>query len=247
MPAQLTANRRARTAALPAIVGTTVKTSRSASTKRTPSRKPQAASGASELRSTRRTAIVLVALFGMLAFTGALLKALDPGPLSQDLSTSLFAIGGDQNIERVFETRPSIRAGRWQHIYIHQSQSASGNAATLAQGAEGLADHFVIGNGDGCGDGEVQIGQRWSRQLSAGVVPGTRSISPDYISICVVGDFNRDRPTISQQSRLVQLVSALQKQLDIPASSIVLVTDNASPAGIGAGFPLDAFRNRIAH
>jgi hypothetical protein len=212
--------------------------------KRTVSQKAKAASA--EAKSSRRTAVVLFTLFGMLAFTGALLKALDPGPLAPDASTSLFAIGGDQSIERVFETHPPLQAGRWQHIYIHQSLSASGNAMTLGQGVAGLPDHFVIGNGDGCADGEVQIGQRWSKQQSAGVVPGTNGIKSDTISICVVGDFNRDRPTATQQSRLVQLVSALQRQLDIASGDVVMLTDTPSAAGTGARFPADAILSLIS-
>jgi hypothetical protein len=182
----------------------------------------------------------------MLAFTAALLKALDPGPLPADANTSLFAISDGQSIDRIFQTNPRLRNGRWRYIYIHQSLTASGNAMTLGQGPEGLADHFVIGNGDGSADGEVQIGRRWAEQQSAGAVPGTDRIDPNCVSICVVGDFNRGRPTPTQQARLAELVSALQRQLDIPGDRIILLTaSNKSTAGPGAYFPVADFRARL--
>lgn len=181
----------------------------------------------------------------MLAFTGALLKALDPGPLAPDASGSLFAIG-DQTMDRIFETRVPLRAEHWKYIYVHQSLTAGGDAMSLGQGPAGLADHFVIGNGDGCADGEVQIGRRWSQQLPAGVVAGTQGIKPDCISVCLVGDFNRSRPTPTQQARLVQLVNALQRQLVISANHVILIAKpTASSASMGIHFPVDDLRAQL--
>jgi hypothetical protein len=184
----------------------------------------------------------------MLAFTAALLKALDPGPLPADATTSLFAVapGSDQSIERIFQTNPPVRQGRWRYIYIHHSLTMSGNAMTLAQGPDGLADHFVIGNGDGSADGELQVGRRWTEQQSAGSVPGTDRIDPNCVSICLVGDFNRSRPTATQQARLAELTAALQRELGIPADRIILLTaSNRSTAGPGAYFPASDFRAHL--
>jgi hypothetical protein len=189
--------------------------------------------------------VVLTTLFGMLAFTGALLKALDPGPLAADASSSLFAIG-DQTMSRIFETAAPVRQSQWKYIYVHQSLTNGGDASTLGRGPGGLADHFVIGNGDGCADGEIQIGRRWTQQLPPGSVSGAEGINSSYISVCLVGDFNRQRPTITQQARLVQLVAALQHQLGISTDRVVLLSKrNLTPAGPGSRFPATEFRAQL--
>jgi hypothetical protein len=61
----------------------------------------------------------------------------------------------------------------------------------------------------------------------------------------MVGDFTRSRPTPTQQARLVELLKALQRQLGIPASRVVLRTDDASAAGTGSAFPAGPFRSQL--
>ena len=108
-----------------------------------------------------------------------------------------------------------------------------------------MGDHFVIGNGDGCDDGEIQIGQRWNQQLSALPPAGASKIDDACISICMVGDFDQTVPTQTQIRRITQLVSALQGQLHIPQESVLLVDNPKSPAGIGRYFPKLAFRSQL--
>ncbi|MDB5172078.1 MAG: hypothetical protein JWN51_851 [Phycisphaerales bacterium] len=194
-------------------------------------------------RSARRTWLVLGSLVGMLGFTGALLKALAPVPLTPDAPISLFAMGAEQSIDRIFETAAPLRDGRWHYVYIHHSRTSEGNALTLGQDTGGLTDHFLIGNGNGLTDGAVQTGPRWGQQLPA-VIPGM-DVTSDCISVCMVGDFTHSRPTPTQQARLVELVKALQHQLGIPANRIVLRTDDPSAAGTGSAFPVAPFRSQL--
>jgi hypothetical protein len=195
---------------------------------------------------TRRRVAVLVSLVAVLTLTSALLRALAPAPLNPQASSSLFAIEAPQSLDVVFSsTGVPVSAGRWHTIYIHHSGSLSGNAQTLAETAAGLPDHFVIGNGDGCGDGEIQIGQRWTQQLVAGVTPGADRIDPDCISICLVGDFNQARPTVTQQRRLAQLVSTLQSRMGISHKQVFFYSSIASPAGIGRYFSASDFESQI--
>ena len=192
--------------------------------------------------SSRRTWVVMTCLFGMLLSTGALLKVLDPGPLTQDASSSLFAIG-DQTIDRVFETNVPLRAAHWKSIYVHQSLTSGGDAMSLGRGQAGLADHFVIGNGSGCADGEIQIGRRWSQQLPSGLSDAARN---DSISICLVGDFNHNHPTATQEARLAQLVTALQHQFRISSEHVLLATRrNAGVLGAGTNFPVAELRSQL--
>ena len=73
----------------------------------------------------------------------------------------------------------------------------------------GLAYHFVIGNGTSSGDGEIEIGGRWKRQIHGG------HVHSDYlnnisIGICLVGQFHRDLPTARQLGALEELIRYLR-------------------------------------
>jgi hypothetical protein len=190
--------------------------------------------------------IVLVSLVAVLTFTSALLLAIAPAPLNPQATGSLLAVDAPQSFDELFEsTSVPIENNRWQYIYIHHSASPSGNADTLKGSDSMLADHFVVGNGDGCGDGEVQIGVRWKQQLPPGRTSGAQSILPSCISICIVGDFNESRPTPTQQRQLVQLVTALQSRLHVTGARIFFDSNATTPAGIGTYFPARDFRSQV--
>jgi hypothetical protein len=212
-------------------------------------RAPRAKKGADSaaVARARRNWIVLAGLAAFMATTGAILKTLAPAPLAPDAAGSLYAVGAEQSIGRIFDTRAPLKPGRWHSIYVHHSLTSAGDAASLGQNPGGIADHFLIGNGDPIADGAVETEARWNRQLEAGTISGVE-ISPDCISICIVGDFDHARPSPTQQARLLELVSALQQQLGIDSNHVVLgvASATASVAGIGRRFPADAFRRQLA-
>jgi len=197
------------------------------------------------VKNTHRRVIVLSTLITVLTLTSALLLALAPAPLTADASSSLFAIDAPQTMDAVFQTDSPVRTARWRYIYVHHSRTTSGNAMTLATNANGMNDHFVIGNGDGCMDGEIQIGQRWNQQLVARPSGAAREIDPACISICLVGDFDQTVPTQTQLRRLTQLVGAIQSQLHIESQNVLLIDQPKTPAGIGRYFPKSAFRHQL--
>jgi hypothetical protein len=193
----------------------------------------------------QRKIVVFSTLLGVLTLTSALLMALEPAPITPDAASSLFAVDEPRSMDAVFVTATPVPAGRWRYVYIHHSRTASGNALTLGQQTHGVGDHFVIGNGDGCMDGEIQISQRWNQQTSALPPAGANTIDPACISICVVGDFDSTVPTPTQIRRLTQLVNALQGQLHIDRSKVLLIQEPKSAAGIGRYFPTTAFRGQL--
>jgi hypothetical protein len=163
----------------------------------------------------------------------------------QDAASSLFAIDAPRSLDVIFNTKRPVTPSRWRYIYIHHSATASGDAVSLGQSSGGLRDHFVIGNGDGCVDGEIQIGQRWNQQIAATPPAGAASIDPACISICVIGDFDRAVPTPTQLRHLAQLVDALQSQLHVAGQSVLLLDQPRSSAGAGRYFPVTAFRGQL--
>ena len=115
--------------------------------------------------------------------------------------------------------RASVRKGRWRYIVVHNSGTRQGNARAfeyyhrnVRHMQNGLAYHFVIGNGTSSGDGEIEIGNRWRQQLQGGHVHSDylNSIS---LGICLVGDFNRDVPTTRQLAALEELIRFLRARV----------------------------------
>jgi N-acetyl-anhydromuramyl-L-alanine amidase AmpD len=171
---------------------------------------------------------------------------------------ALAASGASGGVEAVFNL-PQGRAldrERWTSIVIHHSGSPSGDAERIAaehrrQGFAGLGHHFIIGNGAGMDDGEIRVGYRWRDQLPGAHAGGPRG---DYynnhaISICLVGNGDRQRFTKAQMSSLVQLVRALSRELKIPLDAQrVLLHNDIVPATSDPGqlFPEAQFRLRLA-
>lgn len=114
--------------------------------------------------------------------------------------------------------RLKVDRSRWKMIVCHHSAIEQGNAAVYDQahrqrGMEnGLAYHFVIGNGVDSKDGEIEIGSRWLKQLQGGHVRSEK-INDMAIGICLVGDFNKGKPTRKQLAALEELVVYLRKDV----------------------------------
>jgi hypothetical protein len=112
-----------------------------------------------------------------------------------------------------------VARNRWKYIVVHNSGTRQGNARIfdyyhrhVRRMPNGLAYHFVIGNGTSSGDGQIEIGNRWVLQLAGGHV---HSDYLNYISlgICLVGDFNRDLPTRAQYEALDELIRYLRQRV----------------------------------
>lgn len=192
-------------------------------------------SGPRRDKKSRRNVVVLASLLGSLVATSLLLIALAPAPLTPDAAGTLFAIDQNDSFEQIFATKTPVTQGRWTQIFIHQSRTRGGNAVTLGQ-RDGMGDHFLIGNGIQCGDGEIQIGRRWSAQQAA--QPVGAQVAAGCISICLVGDLDQAPPTDAQLLRLEQLVQVLQRRLGVRGKDVVVMTQPGNAAGIGEKFPL---------
>jgi N-acetylmuramoyl-L-alanine amidase len=112
-----------------------------------------------------------------------------------------------------------VTRNRWKYIIVHNSGTRQGNARIfdyyhryVRRMPNGLAYHFVIGNGTSSGNGQIEIGNRWTRQLNGGHV---HSDYLNYISIgiCLVGDFNRDLPTKAEYEALDELIRYLRRRV----------------------------------
>ena len=140
----------------------------------------------------------------------------------------------------------------WRHIVIHHSATDTGSAASfhkshLARGWDGLGYHFVIGNGTGTRDGQVEVGYRWKRQ-KRGAHAGNLEYNEHGIGICLVGDFQSGHPSRRQLASLRSLVRFLQSKCRIPTSEVighcqVPGKDTLCP---GAHFNMAAFKRSLS-
>jgi hypothetical protein len=114
--------------------------------------------------------------------------------------------------------RAPVKRRRWQFIIVHNSGTRQGNARVfdyyhrhVRRMQNGLAYHFVIGNGTSTGNGQIEVGDRWRRQINGG------HVHSDYLNnislgICLVGDFNRDQPTRAQLESCEELIRYLRER-----------------------------------
>jgi murein DD-endopeptidase MepM/ murein hydrolase activator NlpD len=119
-----------------------------------------------------------------------------------------------------------VKPGRWKHIVIHHSGVDTGTVKGMDRFhrdvrhmKNGLAYHFVIGNGSGMNDGEIAVGTRWTKQLDGGHL-ASASQNKISLGICLVGNFEKHKPTVRQLDALRTLVRALMARYQLSLRAV---------------------------
>lgn len=143
--------------------------------------------------------------------------------------------------------------GGWKHIVIHHSATEADRAKNMDRVhreernmENGLAYHFVIGNGRGMKNGEIFIGDRWRKQLQGGHLKSYAK-NKIAIGICLVGNFEKRPPTTKQLEQLEALIHYLMDRTDVHHSGITTHTlihphHTLCP---GKYFPTDSFLKKF--
>lgn len=149
------------------------------------------------------------------------------------------------------------RERRWKAIVIHHTAMSKGNMSTIdsyhrnTNGWDGIGYDFVIGNGKGSRDGEVEVTFRWRKQVAGAHCGGTPNnwANESAIGVCLVGDFTKTRPTYRQMQQLKKLVRFLKNRYKIPVSRIYghaetpgYTRGSACP---GQHFPMSSFKRSL--
>jgi N-acetyl-anhydromuramyl-L-alanine amidase AmpD len=167
--------------------------------------------------------------------------------------TTLGATVDDDGLSPLFETGASLDEHRWTGIVIHHLGEPAGDAQYVhrlhqSYGHQGLGYHFLIGNGNGLGDGVIHVGYRWNEQLPGAHVMGAAGHEHNLhsIAICLIGNGDRRPFTDRQLRQLVLVIRALQARFDIPGSRVYLHRDLA-PATSSPGrlFPFAQIREQL--
>ena len=127
-------------------------------------------------------------------------------------------------IDEIIVSRAVQFPGRWSRIEICYSGTKTGNINQLAS-LGGLANpdevncHFVICNGSGGGNGQIQVTERWQRQEPI-ITDRHNGKSNKTIRICIISDGETILPTDFQVKRKEALVEGLLRKFDIKSDSI---------------------------
>ncbi|MSR29215.1 MAG: N-acetylmuramoyl-L-alanine amidase [Phycisphaerales bacterium] len=235
---------------------------------------PRASLSSATLRSPKRRLVIWACFLGATTGASGILLLGDRGapralPAVSPQLVSMVAPSAQQYASLVTPRERPVVPGAWSSIVVHHSATLAGDAQSLerqhlAAGLSGLGYHFVIGNGQGLGDGVVHTGYRWNRQLPGAHVASTAghsatlgltkaSLSPSdadhynrhSIGVCLVGNGNRREFTDRQMRELLWLVRELQTQFGIPASRVHLHSDLAAIDSPGQFFPTAEFEAQI--
>ncbi len=150
-------------------------------------------------------------------------------------------------------TDAPVKAGRWKYIVIHHSGVDEGSVKSLDRYhreerhmENGLAYHFLIGNGNGMGDGEIAVGNRWKKQLDGGHL---HSLAQNQVAlgICLIGNFDQHPPSAKQLRSLEELMRALMARCQVGAGNVkthqqINVVHTRCPGG---RFPTRSFLARL--
>ncbi len=116
----------------------------------------------------------------------------------------------------------------WRYIVLHHSASSSGSYDQIdgehrkVLGIDGCGYHFVIGNGNGSRDGQIEVSQRWNNQKQGAHTRNARTHDADEygIGICLVGDFDQQPPSARQLAAAQALIAYLGKRYNIASSNV---------------------------
>jgi hypothetical protein len=114
----------------------------------------------------------------------------------------------------------------WKYVVLHHSARAAGSYDQIDRehrkvlGWDGCGYHFVIGNGTGSPDGQIEVARRWSEQKHG--IHCRNGKHPDVneygIGVCLVGDLDSGEPTPRQVAAARALVAYLSDRYAIPAA-----------------------------
>lgn len=151
--------------------------------------------------------------------------------------------------------RPSTKERDWKYIVLHHTASNTGSVESIheshlkrkdANGNPwlGIGYHFVIGNGSGMTDGEIEPTFRWKQQMQGAHAGSSDPIyNQQGIGIVLVGNFENQPPTAKQLIALKDLVRTLKTNYRVSAQNIIGHKDVRATECPGKLFPMAEVAN----
>ena len=155
--------------------------------------------------------------------------------------------------EKHFPISSRVNPRPWRYIVIHHSATDEGSLRRfdyyhrrVRRMPQGMAYHFVIGNGHGSTDGVIEVGSRWILQQQGGHLRSLEQ-NEESLGICLVGNFDTGSPTTKQMESLVALTRYLQAKFSIPRGRVIGHRESRGERTEcpGHNFSMSAFRRRL--
>jgi N-acetylmuramoyl-L-alanine amidase len=159
--------------------------------------------------------------------TGTQLGAANPSPVRRaGLTQRLKPYLDEANANDLYYPNKADRP--WKYIVLHQSAKATGNYDEIDRehrkilGYDGCGYHFVIGNGSGSDDGQIEVSQRWNSQKQGAHCRNAKSHDADEygIGIVLVGNFEEQPPTPRQIAAAQALIAYLSQRYQIAPAGV---------------------------
>lgn len=152
--------------------------------------------------------------------------------------------------------RPGMAARDWKYLVLHHTASDAGDVESIhnahlknkdKNGKHwlGIGYHFVIGNGRGMDDGEIEPTFRWKQQMP-GAHAGVNEYNQRGIGIVLIGNFEKSQPTPRQLKSVKELVAVLAREYAIHAEHVIGHGDIKATECPGQFFPLSNVRASVA-
>jgi len=146
--------------------------------------------------------------------------------------------------------KPSSPPRDWKYIVLHHTATTSGSVESIHEAHLkrtdksgnhwlGIGYHFVIGNGNGMADGEIEPTFRWKQQMHGAHAGGAnKEYNQRGIGICLVGNFENAPPSAAQRRAVKLLVETLKAEYHIASSQVVAHKDIRATECPGKLFPM---------
>jgi len=156
-------------------------------------------------------------------------------------------------VTRLNPWKPDAELREWNYIVLHHTASDSGSVDSIHQehlkrkdknGNHwlGIGYHFVIGNGNGMPDGEIEPTFRWRQQLQ-GAHAGVADYNQHGIGVVLIGNFEHSPPTDAQSEAVKDLVGILKREYGIASSKVLGYGDVKATECPGKLFPMSEVRS----
>jgi hypothetical protein len=205
---------------------------------------------------SKRTQIVWGSFFVVMSAMLVLLQAGGGDIQGGVLFTNISSMNELPEVDPIFSEGMPVNTTKWSSIVIQHLGEPAGSIKSiqrshLSGGLDGIGFHFIIGNGNGLGDGVVHGSERWVNQTRAArpISVNPESWDENVITICLIGNGNRRSFTEKQILHLSRLVQRLQNKLSIESSDVYLASDldnssNMAPSP-GKFFAEAMFRSQL--
>lgn len=148
--------------------------------------------------------------------------------------------------------------GRWKYIVIHHSAGDFGNIEHLkkihnrrqsAEPINAISYHYIIGNGNGMPDGDIESDIRkdynlWGMHVSA------RNWDRNFrgLGICIVGNLEEGEMTAKQYQSLIKLTKQLMTEYNIDFEDVGFhgKIEGESTKCPGKHFPIEKFKRELS-